>query len=359
MAKILAFDTSCDDTSAAVVDDHFILSNVVSSQISLHQPYGGVFPTVAKLAHRDNIVPVTQLALKRARLEPDQLDAVGVTIGPGLAPALEIGVNYAKQFAATYHLPLVSVNHIEGHLLSPLLAPNVKSEKIPLPEHFPYPHTLGIIVSGGHSQFVKILDYGHYQTLGETLDDAAGEALDKIGRMLGLGYPAAPVIEELAKSGDPTRFPFPLPLTSRHDFDLSFSGLKTHALHLVQTLEKDGLMSQADLANAAASSQFAVFRHLLYKFDKLVQSPSTFDNGYTQNVFLGGGVSANLYLRKLLRTLGQRRHFRLYTPKTKQLCGDNAAMIALVAHLKYQRGQTAIAAEFDRTPDLILDSWNK
>ena len=357
MAKILAFDTSCDDTSAAVIDDHYVLSNVVSSQISLHQPYGGVFPTVAKLAHRDNIVPVANLALRRARLRPEELDAVGVTIGPGLAPALEVGINFAKQFAAAHHLPLVSVNHIEGHLLSPLLAPNVKGEKIPLPEHFPLANTLGIIVSGGHSQFVKILDYGHYQTMGETLDDAAGEALDKIGRMLGLGYPAAPIIEELAKSGDPSRFPFPLPLTSRHDYDLSFSGLKTHALHLVQTLENDGLMSQADLANAAASAQYAVFRHLLYKFDKLVQSPSTFNNGYTQNVLLGGGVAANLYLRKLLRSLGQRRYFRLHTPRTKALCGDNAAMIALVAQLKYQRGITAIAAEFDRTPDLALDSW--
>lgn len=357
MAKILAIDTSCDDTSASVVADHYILSNVVSSQISLHQPYGGVFPTVAKLAHQENISPVVTLALQRARLTPDNLDGIGVTQGPGLAPALEVGITFAKQFAAAHHLPLIAVNHLEGHLLSPLLAPNIKTTHTPLPAHFPLPRTLGIIVSGGHTQFVQIHDFGRYTTLGETLDDAAGEALDKIGRMLGLGYPAAPILEELAKTGDPARFPFPLPLTTRHDFMLSFSGLKTHANHTIQALEKDGMMSKADLTNFAAATQYAVFRHLLYKFEKLIDTANIFDGEYTQNVLLGGGVAANLYLRSWLRRLGLRHHFRLHTPHTKKLCGDNAAMIALVAALKLRSGQTSIAAEFDRQPDLPLESW--
>ncbi len=358
MTKILALDTSCDDTSASVLDDHYILSNIVSSQISLHQPYGGVFPTVAKLAHQDNIAPVVTLALKRARLQPADLDAIGVTQGPGLAPALEVGINYAKNFAATHHLPLIAVNHIEGHLLSPLLAPNTKSAHTPLPEKFPYPHTLGIIVSGGHTQFVRIEDFGRYTLLGDTLDDAAGEALDKIGRMLGLGYPAAPIIEELAKIGDPARFPFPLPLTTRHDFMMSFSGLKTHALHTIQALEKDGMMSKKDLSNFAAAAQAGVFRHLLYKFEKLIKTANIFDGDYAEHVFLGGGVAANIYLRAQLRRLGQRHHFRLHTPASKRLCGDNAAMIALVAMLKLRAGQTTIAAEFDRQPGLSLQNWS-
>lgn len=357
MTKILAIDTSCDDTSASVIDDHYILSNVVSSQISLHQPYGGVYPTVAKLAHQENIAPVVTLALKRARLAPKELDGIGVTAGPGLAPALEIGINFAKDFSAAHHLPLVKVNHLEGHLLSPLLRPNAKTTHTPLPAHFPLPHTLGIIVSGGHTLFVRVHDYGHYETLGETLDDAAGEALDKIGRLLGLGYPAAPVIEQLAKSGDPRRYPFPLPLTTRHDFDLSFSGLKTHAHHLVRQLESEGPLSRSQLASFAASAQAGVFRHLLYKFEKILKTPSLSQDTQVEHVLLGGGVAANLYLRAQLRLLAKKYHFTLHTPASKVLCGDNAAMIALPAVLKLQRGHTAIAAEFDRLPNYPLESW--
>ena len=355
MTRILAFDTSCDDTSAAVVDTHVILSNVVSSQIALHQPYGGVFPTVAKLAHQQNIAPVCQLALRRAHLTPADLDGVAVTVGPGLAPALEIGITFARDFAAQHHLPLIGVNHLEGHLLSPLLTRN-SAQKTPLQPPFPAATTLGLIVSGGHSEFIHLKNFGDYTLLGTTLDDAAGECLDKIGRMLGLGYPAAPVLEQLALEGDASRHPFPLPLTTRRDYHLSFSGLKTFARNLITKLQTDqgGPLTRTQICDLAAAAQAGVVRHLLYKLTKILDSPDFAGSNTVRHLFLGGGVAANLYLRSQLRALARARRFHLHTPVTKRLCGDNAAMIALPAALQLSDRAPHSNLALDRQPALDL-----
>ncbi len=371
---ILGIDTSCDDTSAAVLQDGYtVLSNVVSSQISLHQPYGGVFPTVAKLAHQQNILPVVTAALAKAHLSPSQLHAVAVTVGPGLAPALEIGLTFAKNFAHDHQLPLIAINHLEGHLLSPLVRPHSRSfslthfassqnhhqfqsQSISSPSlsqlHFPL---LGIIVSGGHTEFIQVNSFGNYHLLGHTLDDAAGECLDKIGRLLNLGYPAAPVIEELAKSGDPTKYRFPLPLTDRHDFDCSFSGLKTYARNLITGLEAKNAFDRQDISHLAASAQAGIFLHLLYKLNKLLayyqKSPSQIP--FT-GILIGGGVSQNIYFRQSLRRLARPYQLPLYFPYHKKICGDNATMIAAAAYHHYQAKHFADLDTLERQPNLDL-----
>ncbi len=352
---ILGIDTSCDETSAAITKNGTtVLSNIISSQIELHRPYGGVFPTVAKLAHQENILPVVLTALKRAHLTPTDLAAIAVTYGPGLAPALEVGLNFAKDFAVQNQLPFIGVNHLEGHLVSPLLTPQkrqnqssqnlIKTLKLP---------ALSIIISGGHTEFIEITNFTQYQILGQTLDDAAGECLDKIGRLLNLGYPAAPVVEKLAQLGDPTAHRFPLPLTDRHDFDLSFSGLKTFARNLVTKLEADQPLTKTQLYNLAASAQFGVFRHLIYKLEKLLHyyqnSPEKVP---FQTILVGGGVAQNIALRNKLRQLA--RHYRLpiLFPYQQKICGDNAAMIAAAAYLHYQKQQFSDPLTLERQPNL-------
>lgn len=350
---ILAIDTSCDETAAAVVEGRRILSNIVASQAQLHQKYGGVFPTVAKQAHRENIEPTVQEALSRAQKAWQDIDGIAVTQGPGLAPALEIGITYAKQMAQQHQLPLYPINHLEGHLLSVLAVPSTQSGQLP-PLKTP---TLSLIISGGHSEFVLVDGVGKYQRLGWTIDDAAGEALDKVGRMLDLGYPAGPVLEEFARLGNRARWEFPLPMTTSRDYNLSFSGLKTFARNLLKDLETKQQLSQQDIFDFAASFQYAIFRHICHKLNTiLIDCP---DLG---EVWLGGGVAANTTLRVMLRqTL--RKHAKLKTshgtptqplalkvPYTKKLCGDNAAMIGLVASVQQLEPQT----EFERQPKLAL-----
>lgn len=352
---ILGIDTSCDETSAAITKNGTtVLSNVISSQIELHRPYGGVFPTVAKLAHQENILPVVLTALKRAHLVPTDLSAIAVTYGPGLAPALEVGLNFAKDFATKNQLPLIGVNHLEGHLISPLLIPSKRQNQSVqnLFDNIKFP-ALSIVISGGHTEFIEITNFTQYQILGQTLDDAAGECLDKIGRLLNLGYPAAPVVEKLAQLGDPTTYRFPLPLTDRHDFDLSFSGLKTFARNLITKLEADQPLTKAQLCNLAASAQSGVFRHLIYKLEKLLHyyqhSP---EKTPFQTILVGGGVAQNIALRKKLRQLA--RHYRLpiLFPYHQKICGDNAAMIAAAAYLHYQKQQFSDPLTLERQPNL-------
>ena len=348
MTYILGIDTSCDETSAAVLCDYTILSNVVASQIELHKPYGGVFPTVAKLEHQKNIQPVIQAALQKAQLTAANLDAIAVTVGPGLAPALEIGIQAAKDLAQNQSLPLIGINHLEGHLLSPLAHAN-SLKKTALKFNYP---VLGIVASGGHSQFIQMTQLGNYKILGETLDDAAGECLDKIGRLLNLGYPAAPVIEQLAKTGDKQAYPFPLPLTTRHDYNLSFSGLKTYARNLISNLDGEKLTPQT-LANLAASSQAGVFRHLTYKLEKLLQY---YQNSPAQTpfvaIFVGGGVAQNVYFRTQIRKVSAAHNLPVFFPYSKRLCGDNAAMIALAANGHYQKKDFAHIENLERLPNL-------
>lgn len=351
----LAIDTSCDDTSAAVVQGAKVISSVVSSQIALHAPYGGVFPTVAKLAHAQNIEPTVARALARAQLTTvDQLDAVAVTVGPGLAPALEVGINYARQLALTNHRPLLAINHLEGHLWSPLLRPRTSAGEFDRQNWTK--NSLGLVISGGHTQFIHINHFGDYQTLGQTLDDAAGECLDKIGRMLNLGYPAAPVVEELAKTGDAKRFPFPLPLTDHHDYNLSFSGLKTFARNLIVKLQTDKQLDRQTIADVCASAQAGVFRHLSYKLDKLLTSWQWTDEATPLHFFIGGGVAQNLALRHQLRLLTKKYPLILHFPYHARFCSDNAAMIGLVANSKISQENELDSQvnTIERQPNLMI-----
>jgi len=418
---VLSIDTSCDDTSAAVVCGHEIWSNVIASQTDLHRPYGGVFPTVAKQAHKENIEPTVNLALKRAGVTIDQISKIAVTIGPGLAPALEVGIEYVKKLAEQHRLPLIPVNHIEGHVLSVISKPRPKTSSSrhsglpcrhsgldPESQNLIYQRlpALSIIVSGGHTQFVlvepainshaKPIDSRHaeltsdsdvtlnsfqgprgkhlqehsasrtdslgskkainqsapnlltldrqprlslapdpldphrpwyhsdqftYTILGQTLDDAAGECLDKVGRMLNLGYPAAPVMEQLAKLGDPNHYSFPLPMTSNKDYHLSFAGLKTHARRLIESEFGNQPPTKQQTYDFCASFQTAVFRHITYKLSKVLG-----DFPQIQEVWLGGGVAANMALRKSIRQTLKQFTRSLRVPYTKRLCQDNAGM---------------------------------
>ncbi|MEN8253618.1 MAG: tRNA (adenosine(37)-N6)-threonylcarbamoyltransferase complex transferase subunit TsaD, partial [Patescibacteria group bacterium] len=284
---ILSIDTSCDDTSVAITQGLVVLSNVIASQTQLHKQYGGVFPTVAKQAHKDNIDPCISAALKKASPSISSgsiwgnIDAIAVTQGPGLAPALEVGIKKAKELAKKHNKKLIAVNHIEGHCLSPLATRN--SPSTTLENHNEINPALSLVVSGGHSEFILIKKIGKYERLGWTIDDAAGECLDKVGRILGLGYPAGPVIEKFAKLGDEKCFTFPLPMTESKNFNLSFSGLKTFARNKIKELEDDNQLDQPAIYDFSASFQYAVFRHICYKLGKVLKKhPST------GQVWLGG-----------------------------------------------------------------------
>ncbi|NCN06303.1 MAG: tRNA (adenosine(37)-N6)-threonylcarbamoyltransferase complex transferase subunit TsaD [Candidatus Pacebacteria bacterium] len=346
---ILAIDTSCDDTSVAVTSGKYVLSNIIASQTELHKQYGGVFPTVAKQAHKEQILPAILIALKRAGANWQDMAAVAVTQGPGLAPALEVGIATAKRLSSKHQIPLIPVNHLEGHVLSVLAQPkpqNVPWQKLDtlLPQT---KNSLSILVSGGNTLFVKTVKIGKYKVLGQTLDDAAGECLDKIGRMLNLGYPAGPVIEQFAKLGDPKAVPFPLPLTMTKTYDLSFSGLKTAARNL---LEENGVLKPLEkqaVYDFCASIQFAVFRHITYKLNKLLV-----DHEFSQ-IWLGGGVAANATLRRMIRetirtNAGRVQNPKLAVPYSKKLCMDNAAMIGVVA--SYKPTQKTDSEKIERRP---------
>lgn len=347
MPSILAIDTSCDDTSVAVTQGLTVLANVVASQTQLHQQYGGVFPTVAKQAHLENIDPCIKLALKRAHLVWDQIDAIAVTQGPGLAPALEIGVEKAKALAQQLNKPLIAVNHVEGHLLSVLASPKGRPPSGWQPT-FP---VLSIIVSGGHTEFILVKAIGDYEILGQTVDDAAGECLDKVGRMLDLGYPAGPVIEQFAKLGNPRAFDLPLPMTESHDFNLSYSGLKTHTRNLIEALTQTKPLTRQQVYDLSASIQYAVFRHICYKLHKILQ------NQEIHQLWLGGGVAANTELRRMIRETSKKtKPMKLLCPYTKRLCADNAAMIGVAAYLRFQRNEIVKdILNFDRQPRLKLN----
>jgi N6-L-threonylcarbamoyladenine synthase len=355
----LAIDTSCDETSVAVTCGLEIWSSIVASQVELHKPYGGVFPTVAKQAHIENIAPSVALALKRARATMADIDQIAVTVGPGLAPALEVGIEHAQELAKLHHIPLIPTNHIEGHIYSVLaLQPSKQSLGLSIKDRqktasarsrkrideLKWP-VLSLVVSGGHTQFIKVtkpktkstntkpkleriphlsIDTNSgYTILGQSIDDAAGEALDKIGRMINLGYPAGPVVEELAKQGDPKSYDWPLPMTHEKNFNLSFSGLKTYSRNYLKKNWPNKPLNKQELENYSASLQYAIFRHICYKLNKLLKEKSF------SEVWLGGGVAANITLRKMIRQTIKPFGLKLLTPQSKKLCGDNAGMIGI------------------------------
>lgn len=377
MPKILAIDTSCDDSSAAIVDGLKVLSNIVASQNQIHKKYGGVFPTVAKIEHKKNLDPAIHLAMKQARTNWSEIVAIAVTIGPGLAPALEVGIEKTKELAKKYHKKIIAINHIEAHALSALALSSGKKENIvrSLAKNLP---SLAIVISGGHSEFILVDKIGHYQKIGQTVDDAAGECLDKVGRLLNLGYPAGPLLEKFAKKGRPGKFNFPKAMTSHSNFDLSFSGLKTAARNLILDLEKNEKLDKQIIYDLAFSLQEAVFEQISYKLERVLFSEDLEKRIYPSRdflrhlekdqikvteideIWLGGGVSANMSLRKVIRKLLQKyyklsgKKIPLRVPYSKKLCGDNAAMIGLVANFKYEKGEFIKSIFLDRKPNLQL-----
>ena len=338
--KILAIETSCDDTCAAVLENDRLISSVISSQIDLHAKWGGVVPDIAKRAHMERIEPVIKTALKRAKITMDEIEVIAVTQGPGLAIALGVGVNKAKELAIKYNKKLIGVNHIEGHILANLI--NNKEGKPDRKIEFP---ALAMTVSGGHTKLVLLEEIGKYKVVGETLDDAAGEALDKAAKMMGLGYPGGPIIERLAETGDKNYLKLPRPLSTKKNFDYSFSGLKTSFYYQVREWPKEKIGE--NLANLSASFQDAVFDSLLIKFRKAIE----FYNPKT--LMASGGVMSNLELRKRIRKLADEFNTPLLMPVKKQFNTDNAAMIGVVGYYKALRNEfVENREELDRNPRL-------
>lgn len=324
---ILGIETSCDETSAAVLDDGKVLSNIISSQL-IHQKYGGVVPELASRAHQRLIVPVVKEALDVAGIEKQQLEGVAVTYGPGLMGALLVGLSFAKALAYGLKIPFVGINHMEAHMYS-----NFIDE--PKPD---YPF-ICLTVSGGHTQLIYVQKALHHQLLGETLDDAAGEAYDKVAKMLGLGFPGGPIIDKLAKEGNPNYIKFPRTFLEVDSYDFSFSGIKTAVLYW---LRDHGLLNPNDhssltthqLQDICASFQASVVDVLVEKTLRAVK------NMKVRNVAIAGGVSANSELRKRLQACADETGFRLFIPNF-QYCTDNGAMIAQLGWMKIKARQTS------------------
>lgn len=353
---ILAIETSCDETAAAVSVGRKIFSNVIWSQIEIHQPWGGVVPDLARRAHRENIEPVITETIKRAestrkrlnlkrKISLDTIDAVAVTQGPGLAIALEVGIKKAKELAKKYQKPLFAINHMEGHLLSPLAlnskgnGPLKKGPKFPL---------LGLLVSGGRTQLVLAKDFGKYEILGETLDDAAGEAFDKVAKMLDLGYPGGPIISELAKKGNPKRFDLPIPMARNKSLNFSFSGLKTACLYKIKETPKEK-RDKKYLKDFAASFEKVLVRAITLKLNLALQKHKP------KQIFLGGGVINNNKLKREVRKIAKKYQIPVYAAYSNKLFTDNAAMIAIVGYYQAKtKNFISKLSSLERVPGLTL-----
>lgn len=321
---ILAIESSCDDTAAAVMHNGKILSNIVASQ-KIHEEYGGVVPELASRAHQQNIVPVVAQALKKANVTKEQLSAIAFTRGPGLMGSLLVGTSFAKSLAFGLDIPLIDVNHMQAHILAHFIE-EADFTKPP----FPF---LAMTISGGHTQIVKVTNYFEMEVIGETIDDAVGEAYDKSGKILGLGYPAGPEIDRRAKLGNPKAFQFPKPKVDGLNF--SFSGLKTAILYFIQKQTKSNPnFIQDHLDDICASIQYTIVGILMDKL-KLASKQTGI-----KHIAIGGGVSANSGIRDALKSGEQKFGWTTYIPKFEYTT-DNAAMIAIVGYLKYIEGQYA------------------
>ncbi len=310
--KILGIESSCDECSAAIIEDGKILSHIIASQIPLHAKYGGVVPELASRAHIVDIVEVFRGAFKEAGVSMDDIDGVAVTKGPGLIGSLLVGIEAAKAFAYAQNIPLVGVHHTEGHLLAPLISTADGMEK----PDFPF---MGLVVSGGHTNLIAVRGVGNYESIGHSIDDAAGEALDKVGKMIGVPYPGGVHIDKLAVGGNPKAFDFPRALPMHDNFDFSFSGLKTS---VATQLRKIGHMPEGqDLSDLCASVLEAVVDPLVKKTIRAAKKIGA------QTVVVAGGVSANKRLRERLKNDCAQEGLNLSIPPMK-LCTDNAAMIA-------------------------------
>ena len=318
---ILGIESSCDDTSAAVLKNGVLLSNVTASQ-AVHEAYGGVVPELASRAHQQNVVPVVDQALKRAGVAKEQLSAIAFTRGPGLMGSLLVGVNFAKGFARSLGIPLIDVNHLQGHVMAHFIA----SAEDASPAFPPFPF-LCLLVSGGNSQIVKVNAYNDMEVLGQTIDDAAGEAIDKCSKVMGLGYPGGPIIDRLARQGNPKAYQFAEPHIPGLDY--SFSGLKTSFLYSLQKWVKDDPdFIEHHKEDIAASLEWTVVDILMKKLKLAVKQTGI------KHVAVAGGVSANNGLRNAFYDAQKRYGWTIYIPKFSYTT-DNAAMIGIVGHYKY------------------------
>lgn len=320
---ILAIESSCDDTSASVFKNDKVLANIIANQ-EVHKQYGGVVPELASRAHQQNIVPVVEAALIKSGISKDQLSAIGFTRGPGLMGSLLVGTSFAKAFSMSLNIPLIEVNHMQGHVLSHFIKDD---ENKPSPK-FPF---LCLTVSGGHTQIVLVKSHLEMEVIGETIDDAAGEAFDKSAKLLGLPYPGGPLVDKHAKEGNPNRFEFSHP--SVEGFNFSFSGLKTQFLYFIQNeVAKNPHFIEENMNDICASYQNAIISFLLSKLKKAAQKHAIKD------IAIAGGVSANSELRKQLTLLGEKMTWNIFIPKF-EYCTDNAAMIGITAYYKYLNNQ--------------------
>lgn len=309
--KVLGIETSCDETGIALYDSETgILAEVLYSQIKLHQQYGGVVPELASRDHIRKTLPLIREVLTQANCTGKDLDGIAYTAGPGLAGALLVGAAIGRSLGMTWNIPVVGVHHMEGHLLAPLLEPHAPQ--------FPF---VALLVSGGHTQLVAVEGIGKYKMIGESVDDAAGEAFDKVAKMLGLQYPGGPEVAKLALKGTPQRFTFPRPMTNRPGLDFSFSGLKTFALNTVQEHTRNGVIDEQTKADIAHAFQEAVAGTMVIKCRRALQQTGM------KTLVIAGGVSANTRLREVLAQMAKEEQSTLYYPKL-QYCTDNGAMIA-------------------------------
>lgn len=324
--KILAIESSCDETAAAVIEDgRKILSNVIDSQIETHTLYGGVVPEIASRRHMEAIVRVTEQALSDANIDKHTIDAIAATCAPGLIGALLVGANFGKALAVALRKPFIPVHHIRGHIAAAYLSyPTLE------------PPFLTLIASGGHSEIVMVQDYTHYDILGGTRDDAAGEAFDKVARVLGVGYPGGPRIDKLAQNGDASRYALPDSKIKDAPLDFSFSGLKTAVINLAHNAAQKG--EEIDQSALAACFCHAVVRMLVPRLALAVQQTGA------KTVVCAGGVAANSFLRAALQDMAQKENVALYLPALS-LCGDNAAMIGSQAYYEFLTGHTGTAAQ--------------
>jgi len=317
---ILGIESSCDDTAASVIHNGQVLSNVVANQ-KIHEEYGGVVPELASRAHQQNIVPVVHQALRKANIDKKELSAIAFTQGPGLMGSLLVGTSFAKSLSLGLNIPLIAVNHMQAHILAHF----IKADEQRAPS-FPF---LALTISGGHTQIVKVTDYFEMEVLGETIDDAVGEAFDKSAKILGLPYPGGPLIDKYAQLGNPKAFTFPKPKVGPLEF--SFSGLKTAILYFIEkNTANDPNFIETHLNDICASIQFTIVDYLMDKLKNAVEL-----TGLNQ-VAIGGGVSANSEVRKVLKEAEKNMGWTTYIPKC-EYCTDNAAMIAIVGELKYRQ----------------------
>ncbi len=318
---ILGIESSCDDTAAAVIHNGLILSNVVATQ-KIHEEYGGVVPELASRAHQQNIVPVVQLALRKANIDKKQLSAIAFTRGPGLMGSLLVGTSFSKSLAMGLGIPLIDVNHMQAHILAHF----IKAEEQTAPD-FPF---IALTISGGHTQLVMVTDYFAMEVIGQTLDDAVGEAFDKSGKIFGLPYPSGHLIDKYAQNGNPKAYKFPKPKVGPLDF--SFSGLKTAVLYFVEKeVKANPDFVSENLEDLCASLQYTIVDYLMDKLKNAVELTGI------KEVAIGGGVSANSGIRTALIEAEKKYGWKTHIPKI-EYCTDNAAMIAMVGELKYKQG---------------------